>query len=72
MMVTSIKPDVKPLGRYTATDTAMLLGIHRNTLRLFVMRGEIKPLPVNPNTRSSRFLGSEISKCWESKTIKKK
>lgn len=64
-MMTAIEPDVKPLGRYTATETALLLGIHKNTLRNYVIMGHITPQPKKPGTKSIRFLGREIQRCWK-------
>lgn len=67
-MITPIQPEVKPLGRYTATETASLLNIHLNTLRNYALLGYIKPLPKKPGTKGVRYLGREISRCWKEKS----
>ena len=68
IMVTSIEPDVNPMGRYTVGETSEKLGIHRHTLRSYVRAGYIRPIfkrnPVYVNKPRIRFLGSEILRFW--------
>ena len=67
-MMTAIEPDVKPLGRYTATETSKMLGIHRNTLRNYTLTGDITPLPKKDGAKETRFLGRDITRLWKRKT----
>lgn len=41
-MITAIEPNVSLTGRYSITETANLLGIHRNTLRKYTMDNLIR------------------------------
>ena len=65
-IMTSVRPNVSPEGRYSFNETCMLLGIKsRNTLRSWVAQGRIKQGKRRTNGRPF-FLGSEIMKCWSS------
>lgn len=64
-MITAIQPDVKPLGRYSGKDTCLMLNIHPNTLRQYVLKGYIKTLPKKPGTKGTRYMGSDITKLWK-------
>lgn len=64
-MITSIEPDVRPMGRYSVNETCALLGIHRITLRKYTALGYITPLANKPGIRSVRYPGREISRCWK-------
>ena len=64
--MTSVKPDVKPDGRYSINETCSFLGLKsRNTLRSYVAKGLIKQGIRRSNGRPF-YLGSEIVKCWSS------
>lgn len=67
-MITAIEPDIKPLGRYSKTEAAALLGIHINTLYIYTLRGDITPLPKKPGTKVVRYLGRDLLKLWKNKT----
>jgi predicted site-specific integrase-resolvase len=64
-MTPAIAPDVNPLGRYTGKDVCILLNIHPNTLRNYVLAGYITPLPKKVGVKAVRYLGREISRCWK-------
>ena len=65
-IMTAVKPDVRPEGRYSINETCAFLGIKsRNTLRSYVAQGLIKQGFRRTNGRPF-FLGSEIMKCWSS------
>lgn len=65
-IMTAVKPDVKPDGRYSINETCLFLGLKsRNTLRSYVEKGLIKQGTRKTNGRPF-YLGSEIMKCWSS------
>lgn len=64
--MTSVRPDVKPDGRYSIAETCQFLGIKsRNTLRSWVNQGLIRQGTRKTNGRPF-YLGSDIIKCWSS------
>lgn len=67
-MMTAIQPDVKPLGRYSGKDTCTMLGIHPNTMRKYVLKGYIMPLPKKNGVKEVRYKGSDIIKLWKDRT----
>lgn len=62
-MITSVEPQVNPTERYTISQTCILLGIHRNTLRSYVNAGYIKSIQ---KIHGQRFKGTEILRFWNS------
>jgi DNA-binding protein Fis len=60
----NICPDVPENGRYSATETAALLGIHRDTLRKHTEAGLIKFGLRRTNMRKF-YLGREINRYWK-------
>ena len=63
-MVTE-EPKVSDAGRYSATETAKVLGIHRDTLRKHTENRLIKFGLRRTNGRKF-YLGSEIKRYWRS------
>lgn len=64
-MITAIEPDVEPRGRYTSKDTCNILGIHPNTMRQYVLKGYILPIPKREGVKGVRYMGREILKLWK-------
>jgi hypothetical protein len=62
-MITAIEPTVSDSGRYSVTETCIILGIHRNTLNGYTTSGSIK-CGFRRNTGRKFYLGSEILKFW--------
>lgn len=62
-MITSIEPKVAETGRYSVTETAAALGIHRNSLRNYTEQGHIK-CGYRRQTGRKFYLGSDILKFW--------
>lgn len=50
------------LTRYTITDVARILDVHRNTARRYVMCGLL--IPINYKSKKLHFLGREVKRCW--------
>ena len=63
-MLTKSEPQVKPSERYSTKETVQILGITRETLRQYVMRGKIKCGIRKANGRKF-YLGSEILRMWK-------
>lgn len=61
----NICPDLPENGRYSATETASLLGIHRGTLKKHTDAGLIKFGLRRTNMRKF-YLGKEINRYWKS------
>lgn len=57
------QPNVRPNARYSVTETCALLGIHRNTLRRYTMKGRIR-IGIRKSTARKFYLGSEIINFW--------
>lgn len=62
-MMTSEEPKVTNTGRYSTTQTAKALGIHRNTLRKHTELGHIK-FGIRKGTARKFYLGYDILKFW--------
>lgn len=62
-MITSEEPKVTQTGRYSAADTARILGIHRHTLEKYTNSSLIKFGIRRANGRKF-YLGSEILRFW--------
>ena len=60
----NICPDVPENGRYSATETAALLGIHRDTLRRHSEAGLIK-FGLRRSSMRKFYLGREINRYWK-------
>lgn len=63
-MITPDEPKVAPTGRYSITDTCKMLGIHRNTLRLYTLAGKIK-CGFRRHSGRKFYFGSEILRFWK-------
>ena len=65
-MISSNPPAVNKNSFYSTKETAMLLGIHRNTLNMYRQQLAIKP---QRNRLTGRFLysGKEIERFWYSR-----
>lgn len=62
----SSRPKVEPDDYYSIGKAAEMLGVHRNTLRGYVMSNKIKPKSDHISGR--RFIsGSELSRFWNSR-----
>lgn len=61
--MTNEEPKVTDRGRYTTTEAAALLGIHRNTLRNWAQSSKIKCTHRKVNCRRY-FTGAEIKRIW--------
>ena len=62
--MTNTIPDIPDAGRYSANQTANLLGIHRNTLIRYFNDGKIKFGIRKANGRKF-FTGAEIKRVWK-------
>jgi hypothetical protein len=62
-MLTPTIPQCADDGRYSATETAALLGIHRNTLERYRKANLIKA-GFRRTTARKFYLGSEIKRLW--------
>lgn len=62
--MTSIEPEVINFGRYTSTETARLLGLHRDTLRKYTNLGWIK-CGYRKDSAKKFYLGAEIARFWK-------
>lgn len=62
-MITPIEPKVQAAGRYSVTETARALGIHRNTLREWTAAGLIR-CGYRRGTLRKFYRGDEIIRCW--------
>lgn len=58
------EPKVAKTGRYTPTETAKILGIHRNTLNGYRKNGMIK-FGVRRSSARVFYTGSEILRLWK-------
>ena len=59
-------PELKPTGRYTATDAANILGLSRRTVTRAIAAGNLRA--INPMDTRKRFLGRELRRYWDSVT----
>lgn len=62
-MIQAEEPKVTDTGRYTSTQACAALGIHRNTLRRYVLQGKIKSIFRKADSRRL-FTGAEIKRLW--------
>lgn len=63
-MITSTEPAIAPTGKYSIPETCKLLGIHRNTLRLYTQAGKIK-CGFRRATGRKFYTGREILRFWK-------
>lgn len=63
MCINSIKPSIVSEGRYTVSQAARLLGVHRSTIWRWVNDKKLKPIGGDTNVRK-RFLGSDLIRLW--------
>lgn len=63
--MTPLEPKVEVNGRYSVSEASTLLGIHRNTLRIYTNQGAIKCGFHKINMRKF-YLGKEILRFWKS------
>lgn len=63
-MVISTRPAVESDARYTVTQTCLILGIHRNSLRKYTDAGLINCI-FNGICARKLYLGSEIVRFWQ-------
>lgn len=61
--MTTTKPNVRRDGRYSITETAHALGVHRNTIRRYAQKGQMK-CGVRRATSRIFFSGQEILNFW--------
>lgn len=61
-MITPTIPKVERDGYYTATATANALGMHRNSILNYTMRGLLRP-----ETARKVYRGAEIIRFWQSR-----
>lgn len=66
-MVTS-EPNIDKKGRYSLTQTASILGVHRNTISNYILSGAL-PVHYRKPARGVKLmpiiLGIDILKLWE-------
>ncbi len=61
----SEQPKVSPTGRYSTKQVCELLGIHRNTLRVYTLNGAIRCV-VRRESMRKFYTGTEILRFWNS------
>lgn len=66
-MMTGDYPDIDPRGRYTASQAASLLGVHRCTVGRWKRQGLISPRYSKVNGRP-RYIGADLLRLWECET----
>ncbi len=64
MCMTATRPKVEPEARLNMTQTARVLGVHRDTIRRWTNLGYLKPRYFK-HTLRPRYLGKDILKFWE-------
>lgn len=60
----NVCPDLPENGRYSITEAATILGIHRDTLRKHTEAGFIK-FGLRRNNMRKFYLGKEINRYWK-------
>ncbi len=61
--MTTLQPEVAPMGRYTTNEACELLGISRSTLLRYSKKGLIRTYYRKANMRPF-FHGSDITRLW--------
>lgn len=64
MSLNSTTPPIDPNGRYSVTEAANLLGIHRCTIWRWVRQGILHPYVSKTNSRT-RFKGKDLLALWQ-------
>ena len=59
----AIEPKVNKYGRYSLEETAVLLGVHRNTILRYANSGKMS-FTVRRGTSRKCFTGAEILRFW--------
>ncbi len=62
--MTPEKTKIQSDGKYSVTQAAKLLAVHRVTLWRYVHAGKLRPYLHSANFRT-RFLGKDLLKLWE-------
>lgn len=61
--MTAVEPNVNDGDKLNVTQTAAILGIHRNTLRMHTDAGLIRCV-VSRRTGYRRYMGRDIKRYW--------
>lgn len=64
MPLNSEKPIIDPNGRYSVTEAAKLLGVHRSTVWRWTHDNKLQPLCSKANNRN-RYSGKDIIRLWQ-------
>lgn len=64
-MICSVLPKFDLDGRYSITEAAKILGIHRATMSKYIKENRI-PTITSPIATRTRIKGKDIKKFWES------
>lgn len=59
-------PDVKPKGRYTTSEAAEKLNLHRNSIANAFKAGTLRA--IDPSATKVRYSGKELYRFWHWKT----
>lgn len=59
----NIEPKVNKMGKYSLEETAVLLGVHRNTILRYANSGKMN-FTVRRGTSRKCFSGAEILRFW--------
>lgn len=60
----AIQPNIDMNGRYSIGEAAKLLGLHRNTLRIYTEQGYVK-CGYRKATARKFYMGSELIRLWK-------
>lgn len=63
--------DIDPRGRYSVTEAARMLGVHRETLRRYRLLGLLPQVRRGLGPGRVRYTGRELIRCWERVTCLK-
>ncbi len=62
------RPTPEPMGRYTVTQSAKELGVHRNTITNLFNDGTLKAIDPTAPKGKLRFYGRELLRYWDAET----
>ena len=62
--MTPERPKINNDGKYSVTQAAQLLAVHRVTIWRYVHAGKLRPYLHSANSRT-RFLGKDLMRLWE-------
>lgn len=65
-MITPTRPNVDERGYYTTTATAAALGMHRNSILNYTVRGLLR-CEFRPESCRKVYSGAEILRFWHSR-----